>query len=187
MIYCISNCTICDDLEWPSSHSSIASLFKCDFSYNCAADEKASSDTEHHVVPRTTCRCAALDNCRCRTISGRWRCYAGGGGGGTQWPPSTQFSRNTAASQHDGNKAKYIQLECGPMPDVMAALPNIGGPFYKSSVIPFLVPRCKVWLTSVERRRCSNEAKSRNPLKFAGVPKSRQQISAGNGPKFSIL
>jgi len=28
----------------------------------------------------------------------------------------------------------------------------------------------KVWLTSVERRRCSNETKTLNPLKFAGVP-----------------
>jgi len=27
---------------------------------------------------------------------------------------------------------------------------------------------CKVWLTSIERRRCSNDAKTRNPLKFAG-------------------
>jgi len=27
---------------------------------------------------------------------------------------------------------------------------------------------CKVWLASSERRRCSNEAKMRNPLKFAG-------------------
>ena len=35
---------------------------------------------------------------------------------------------------------------------------------------------CKVWLTSVERRRCSNEAKTRNPLKFAGVPQTSQQI-----------
>ena len=39
------------------------------------------------------------------------------------------------------------QLECGPMPNVMAALPNIGGALYGSSVIPFLVPRRKVWLT----------------------------------------
>jgi len=46
---------------------------------------------------------------------------------------------------------------------------------------------CKVWLTSVERRRCSNEAKTRNPLKFAGVPHTRQPISAVSGPKFSIL
>jgi len=30
---------------------------------------------------------------------------------------------------------------------------------------------CKVWLASSERRRCSNEAKKRNPLKFAGMPK----------------
>ena len=33
------------------------------------------------------------------------------------------------------------------MPNVMAALPNTGGTLYESSVIPFLVPRCKVWLT----------------------------------------
>jgi len=39
------------------------------------------------------------------------------------------------------------QLECGPMPNVMAALPNIGGALCESSVIPFLVPRRKVWLT----------------------------------------
>jgi len=30
---------------------------------------------------------------------------------------------------------------------------------------------CKVWLASVERRRCSNEAKTRKPLKLAGMPK----------------
>jgi len=30
---------------------------------------------------------------------------------------------------------------------------------------------CKVWLTSVEHRWCSNEAKTRNLLKFAGVPR----------------
>jgi len=46
---------------------------------------------------------------------------------------------------------------------------------------------CKVWLTSVERCRCSNEAKTRNPLKFAGMPQTRQQISAASGPKFTIL
>ena len=46
---------------------------------------------------------------------------------------------------------------------------------------------CKVWLASVERRRCSNEAKTRNPLKFVGVPETRQLISAIIGPKFAIL
>jgi len=44
---------------------------------------------------------------------------------------------------------------------------------------------CKVWLASVERRRCSNEAKTRNPLKFSGVP--NEPISAASGPKFTIL
>jgi len=40
------------------------------------------------------------------------------------------------------------QLECGPMPNVMAVQPNIGGALCESSVIPFLVPRHKVWLTA---------------------------------------
>jgi len=47
---------------------------------------------------------------------------------------------------------------------------------------------CKVWLASGERRRCGNEGKTQKPLKFAGVPQTRQQISAVNGPfKFAIL
>jgi len=46
---------------------------------------------------------------------------------------------------------------------------------------------CKVWLASGERRRCSNEGKTRKPLKFAGVPKTHEQISAVSGPKFAIL
>jgi len=45
----------------------------------------------------------------------------------------------------------------------------------------------KVWLTSVERHRCSNEAKTRTPLKFAGVPQTRQLISAVSRLKFTIL
>jgi len=46
---------------------------------------------------------------------------------------------------------------------------------------------CKVWLASVERRRCSNEAKTRNPLKFAGAPQTNELISAASEPKFTIL
>jgi len=48
-------------------------------------------------------------------------------------------------------------------------------------------PSYKVWLTSVEHRRCSNEAKMRHPLKYAGVPQTRQPISAAGGPTFTIL
>jgi len=47
-------------------------------------------------------------------------------------------------------------LEHGPMPNVMAAEPNIGGALCESSVIPFLVPRRKVWLTPDARVPCSN-------------------------------
>ena len=34
---------------------------------------------------------------------------------------------------------------------------------------------------------CSNAANMRNPLKFAGMPQTRQQISAVSRPKFTIL
>ena len=46
------------------------------------------------------------------------------------------------------------------MPNVMAALPNIGGALCST----------KLWLTPTTRVPCSNAAKTRNPLKFAGVP-----------------
>ena len=46
---------------------------------------------------------------------------------------------------------------------------------------------CKVWLATVQRRRCSNKTKTRNPLKFAGVPQTNERISAPGGPKFTIL
>ena len=44
---------------------------------------------------------------------------------------------------------------------------------------------CKVWSASGERRRCSNESKTPNPLKFAGVPQTPEPISAVSGPKFA--
>ena len=49
------------------------------------------------------------------------------------------------------------------------------------------VQRHKVWLTLTTRVPCSNAAKTRNPLKLAGVPQTRQQISAASRPKFTIL
>jgi len=40
----------------------------------------------------------------------------------------------------------------------MAAQQNIGGALCESSVIPFLVARCKVWLTPASGMLCSNAA-----------------------------
>jgi len=53
---------------------------------------------------------------------------------------------------------KQQKLDCGPMPKVMAAQPNIGGALCESSVISFLVPRRKLWLTPTARVPCSNAA-----------------------------
>ena len=63
------------------------------------------------------------------------------------------------------------------MPNVMVALPNMAPS----------VQRRKVWLTPTTRVPCSNAVKTRNPLKFARVPQTRQQISAVSRPKFIIL
>jgi len=49
-------------------------------------------------------------------------------------------------------------VECGPIPNVMAALPNIGGDLYKGSLIPFLVPRRKACLTPTTRVPCTDAA-----------------------------
>ena len=44
-----------------------------------------------------------------------------------------------------------------------------------------------VWLMPTTRVPCSNAAKTRNQLKFAGVPQTGQPISAASGLKFTIL
>jgi len=49
------------------------------------------------------------------------------------------------------------------------------------------VQRRKVWLTPTTTVPCSNAAKTRNPLKFAGVPQTTGLISAASGPKSAIL
>ena len=43
------------------------------------------------------------------------------------------------------------------------------------------------WRPLLYRVPCSNAAKTRNPLKFAWVPQTRQQISAVSRLKFTIL
>ena len=59
-----------------------------------------------------------------------------------------------------------IKLECGPMPNVMAALPNIGGALW--STPQSLTPTAGV--------PCSNAAKTRSPLKLAGMPQTTGPI-----------
>ena len=68
-----------------------------------------------------------------------------------------------------------------PMPNVMAALPNIGGALCST-------PQSLLTLTILECRELKyNAVKTRNPLKFTGVPQTCQQISAASGPKFTVL
>ena len=64
------------------------------------------------------------------------------------------------------------------MPNLMVALPNTGGALYSTP---------QSLADAHYQMPCSNAPKKRNPLKFAGVPQTRQQISALSRPKFTIL
>ena len=71
-----------------------------------------------------------------------------------------------------------LKLECGPMPNVMVALPNIGGALCST---PQSLADAHYYMP------CSNAAKTRKPLKLPGVPQTPEMISAASGPKFTIL
>jgi len=64
------------------------------------------------------------------------------------------------------------------MPNVMAALLNIGGALCST---PRSLADAQYWST------VHNAAKMRNPLKLAGVPQTTGPISAAGGPDFTIL
>jgi len=64
------------------------------------------------------------------------------------------------------------------MPNAMDALLNIGGALCS-------MPQSLADAHSI--LPCKNAAKTRNPLKFAGVPQTRQRISAAIRPKFAIF
>jgi len=64
------------------------------------------------------------------------------------------------------------------MPNVMATLPNIGGALCST---PESLADAHYYMP------CSNAAKTRKPLKVAGVPQTPETISAASGPKFTIM
>jgi len=64
------------------------------------------------------------------------------------------------------------------MPNMMVALPNIGGALCS---MPQSLADAHYYMPSC------NAAKMRKPLKVAGVPQTPEMISAASGPKFTIL
>jgi len=64
------------------------------------------------------------------------------------------------------------------MPNVMVALPNIGGALCST---PQTLSHAHYYMP------CSNADKTQNPLKLAGVPQTNERLSAARGPKFSIV
>jgi len=64
------------------------------------------------------------------------------------------------------------------MPNVMVALPNVGGALNST---PQSLADAHYYTP------CSNVAKTRKQLKFGGVPQTNEMISAASGPMFIIL
>jgi len=64
------------------------------------------------------------------------------------------------------------------MPNVMVAMPNVGGALYSA---PKSLANAHYYMP------CSNAAKTRNQLKFGGVPQTNETISVASGPKFTIF
>ena len=87
----------------------------------------------------------------------------------------TQQKNNTlffSSVENNNNK------KCGPMPNVMVALPNIGGALCST---PQSLADDHYYMP------CSNAVKTRKPLKLPGVPQTNETISAASEPKFTIL
>jgi len=83
----------------------------------------------------------------------------------------------TSTQRKAASKVNRI-LECGPMPNLMVALPNIGGTLCST---PQSLADAHYYMP------CSNAATTRKPLKVAVVPQTPETISAASGPKFTIL
>ena len=64
------------------------------------------------------------------------------------------------------------------MPNVMVALPNIGGALCSTP---------QSLADAHYNMQSSNAAKTRKPLKVAGVPQTPETISAASGSKFTIV
>jgi len=64
------------------------------------------------------------------------------------------------------------------MPNMMVALPNIGGALYST---PESLADDHYYMP------CSNAAETRNQFKFGWVPQTNEKISVASGPKFTIL
>jgi len=89
------------------------------------------------------------------------------------------------------NKSTHSPSKINVLQDKINTTRNVGQcptwwPLCRIQAVPS-VQRRKVWLTPTTRVPCTNAAKTRNPLKCAGVPQTRQQISAVSRPKFTIL
>ena len=64
------------------------------------------------------------------------------------------------------------------MPNVMVALPNVGGALYST---PQSLADAHYYMP------CSNAAKTRKQLIFGRVPQTNETVSPASGPKFTIL
>jgi len=81
----------------------------------------------------------------------------------------------------------HEQLQCGSMPNVMAARPNVDGALCESSVIPFLVRHRKLWLTPAAGLPCSNAANTeRKTWTYSEYCTGQNSVRGQKPPKMYI-
>ena len=73
---------------------------------------------------------------------------------------------------------KKEELLCGPMLNLMVALPNIGGALCSTP---------QSLADAHYQMPCSNAAKTQNPLKYVGVPQTPEPILAVSGPYYQDM
>jgi len=102
----------------------------------------------------------------------------------TWWPPKSRKTWLTPAAEvlcSNASLGRKVNIAQGKIPSGGKNVYTVYSSLGDGQTL------CKVWLASGERRRCGNAAKTRNPLKLAGVPQPTGPISAASGPKFTIL
>ena len=139
--------------------------------------EARSEDLVAVQVGSSSCRQVFLLLQRCLLMSQRCR-HNGRRRRSTQHCSTAQIDNSRHHGSTKQEQLNYSELE-------MWANAQRGGRPAECRWRPLF--NAAVWLTPTTRVPCSNAAKTQNPLKFAGVPQTCQQISAVSRPKFTVL
>jgi len=78
----------------------------------------------------------------------------------------------------EARQQHVLEVECGPMPNVMVVMPNTGATLSSTP---------QSFADAHYHMPCSNAAKTWKLLKVAALAQTPETISAASGPKFTVL